>query len=413
MPNVILALVAVLAFAQIVPGIRETSSSTVTRPTMTGVEAGVPPTRGTFTFAAPYRTRGYRVTDPSDGVVSSVGYSYWRNLNNSTFHSQLYVVLTLDPGGPTLFAIDKSTHIVQKVGPLFPPGSPLSYASGEGWYFSDSQRTTYYVADWHELKRLNVETKAMTTVFDVRTAFGPKSYLWQAHTSANDLVHSFTVREDQNYSSLGCGVYSEPVGVFRFYSARRGDFDECQIDQTGRFLLIKEQVDGTYGEDNRLIDLRTDQETVLLDQDGATGHSDNGRNYVVGADNWANLPQLRLWRFGTAPAGPGTVVYEHPTWETSAAGHVAIATSTTVVGSNAAYQNGPRANEIIVISTDGSRRVLVVAPTMTDLTKNSAGGDYYWNLPKANVDPLGRYILWTTNLGTDRLDAVVVRIPEW
>ena len=32
-------------------------------------------------------------------------------------------------------------------------------------------------------------------------------------------------------------------------------------------------------------------------------------------------------------------------------------------------------------------------------------------LPKGNLDVTGRYFLWTTNLGGNRLDAFLVKIP--
>src|SRR5688572_29792609 len=45
-----------------------------------------PPSRGAFTFPAPYNTDAMRITDPSDcsgsDCLNPVGYSYWRNTNN-------------------------------------------------------------------------------------------------------------------------------------------------------------------------------------------------------------------------------------------------------------------------------------------------------------------------------------------
>jgi hypothetical protein len=51
---------------------------------------------------------------------------------------------------------------------------------------------------------------------------------------------------------------------------------------------------------------------------------------------------------------------------------------------------------------------------MTDL--DAAGGrdvygDDYSQLPKGNLDVTGTYFIWTTNLGGDRLDAFLVKIP--
>ena len=44
------------------------------------------PQRGTFTFPSPYSTTGIRLTNASDcggqDCVTSVGYSYWSNINN-------------------------------------------------------------------------------------------------------------------------------------------------------------------------------------------------------------------------------------------------------------------------------------------------------------------------------------------
>jgi hypothetical protein len=65
-------------------------------------------------------------------------------------------------------------------------------------------------------------------------------------------------------------------------------------------------------------------------------------------------------------------------------------------------------------NADGSLEVLVVAPVMTDL--DAAGGqdddgDDYEQTPKGNLDVTGRYFLWTTNLGGDRLDVFLVKVP--
>ena len=80
-------------------------------------------------------------------------------------------------------------------------------------------------------------------------------------------------------------------------------------------------------------------------------------------------------------------------------------------GSDVHRINQPRSNEVVCVRLDGSMDVLAVAPVMTDLAQGSAGGDGYNNLPKGHLDATGEYFLWTTNLGTSRLDAIVVRVP--
>jgi hypothetical protein len=56
--------------------------------------------------------------------------------------------------------------------------------------------------------------------------------------------------------------------------------------------------------------------------------------------------------------------------------------------------------------------VLVVAPNMTDLDASGGGGDEYAKLPKGNRDVTGEYFIWTSNTGSNRLDAFIVQVPQ-
>ncbi len=121
---------------------------------------------------------------------------------------------------------------------------------------------------------------------------------------------------------------------------KKGDFDECQIDKSGRWLVIKENLDGRNGEDNRIIDLETGAEHVLSDENGAAGHSDIGYGYMVAEDNFNAQPgAVRVWRFdmdlrGGQPAtqqGQGTLVYQLSSWD-SGLGHLAHGNSRAGVG---------------------------------------------------------------------------------
>jgi hypothetical protein len=38
-------------------------------------------------------------------------------------------------------------------------------------------------------------------------------------------------------------------------------------------------------------------------------------------------------------------------------------------------------------------------------------GDDYPQFPKGNLDVTGEYFIWTTNMGGDRLDAFLVKVP--
>jgi len=387
------------------------------------------PARGPFTFPQPYNTTGVRLTNADDcggaDCVNYIGYSYWRNTNNHVGSDTMLIFLSLDRqrggGGPTLLSYDKRTDQVQVVGPLFGADHPLSWATGEGWYWSASQATKLYANQGSKLVRYDALARTFETVFDVAPRFGSDKYIWQMHSSGDDRVHSATLRTNTDYSTLGCVVYSEAGARFSFFPSQ-GAYDECQVDSSGRWLVLKENVDGKAGEDNVIIDLLGGGERVFTDEAGAGGHSDNGYGYMVAADNWNTLPgAIRVWPLGPGSAAdgvpPGMLVYRSESWD-SEISHVSHSNARPGVpagnqyacGSGASRIERPRANEILCFPLDGSLRVLVVAPVMTDLDA-AGGGDDYAKLPKGNLDVTGRYFIWTSNVGGDRLDAFVVKVP--
>ncbi len=422
------------ASAQAPGGFLETAASTDVRPLLTAPQIqSFVPARGAFTFPAPYGTRGVRLSNGTDcggaDCVNYVGYSYWRNINNHVGSSTMLIFLGLERslggGGPTLFSYDKTTELVTNLGPLFDPASPLSWASGEGWYFSATRPTSLYLNDGPRLLRYDVVAKAFETVLDVSTQtglFGTNKIIWQVHSSNDDGVHSATLKDGSTYAELGCLAYREDTRQFFYFPTLGLLYDECQIDKSGRWLLIKEKlgIDPVSEVDNRIIDLTTGLETDLLDRNGAGGHSDNGYGYLVASDNWNPLPgAYRLWKSGTTPLGPGTVVYHDASWATPGPQHVSHANTNSGVppeqqyacGSGASSVNGPRANEVICFPLDASLRVLVVAPVMTDLNAPGGRGGAYGKLPKGNLDVTGQYFIWTSNMGGSRLDAFLVKVP--
>src|SRR5262245_19355737 len=228
-----LALSSTAALAQSFPGgflesVSDTNVRPARRPSL--------PDRGPFTFPAPYNTTGVRITNSSDcngaDCVDYIGYSYWRNTNNHVGSNTMLLFVTLDRnrggGGPTLFSYDKPTDQVTKIGPLFDPSSALSWATGEGWYWSPTQPTKLYVISGAVMSRYDVSTKQMEAVFDASTQF-PGKIIWQTHTSHDDKVHSATLRDGSTYEMLGCLVYSEITQHFSYFP-KTGPFDECQID---------------------------------------------------------------------------------------------------------------------------------------------------------------------------------------
>jgi len=384
------------------------------------IQSFLPQTRSAFTFPSPYNTKGIRLTIPSDcnnaDCVQYVGYSYWRNINNHVGTNILYAFITLrNNGGPTLFSYNKNTDVVTKVGPLFPLTNPFSSSTGEGWYFSAKVPHDLYIYRSVDTKfyRYDIITKNLETVLDIATRqdlFASNKYLWQMHSSDDDLVHAGTIRNNGDSRMLGCFVYNESTGRYSYYPTR-GNLDECNLDASGRWLIILED------NDNRVIDLNTGTEETLRDEDGALGHLDMGYGYAVGADNYnPRINATVVLKFPLKENNP-RVVHSNPDWNTAEANHVShqnrkpgVPESQYACGSNLDSVSG-RENEIVCFPLDGSGKEMAIAPVMGSISA-SGGRDSYSKAPKANLDITGEYVIWTTNTLGNRLDAYIAKVPK-
>ncbi len=399
---------------------------------------GFLPTRGGFTFPAPYNTHGIRITTASDcggnDCVDMI-YNYWKNMSNSAGSDTMYVLVGLDQArggdGPTLFKYVKSTDTLTKVGPLFAASSTYARQSTEGWYFSYGMATKIYMQDHSKLLRYDVLTHKSETVFDTSSKY-PNTIVMQTNSSNDDNVHSATLEDATTYAKKGCIAYTASTKQFQFFAAT-SKFDECQIDKSGRYLEIKEKVAAdtcaSCDEDDVIVDLQTGKQQVILDQDGAGGHSDLGYGYMVATDNWNTLPNAwRVWDLADT-SKPGALVYHGGSWGNFSPSHVSFANADAskpiadqyVCGGAAVSPTDPNSNDIRCFKLDGSvaaadEQALVVAPVMTDL--NAAGGDAacpsctdYGKDPKGNLDPTGQYFFWVSNAGGGRLDAFMVKVP--
>ena len=419
--------------------------------TATQIAAFMPTTRGAFTFPAPYNTQGVRITQPSDcGNHDCVDmtYNYWRNMSNSTGSNTLYILVGLDKNrggaGATLFSYDKTSGALTDDGALFPSSSPYSWASTEGMYFSYGMPTKIYIVSGTQLQRYDVLAHTFETVVDVSSQY-PNTVLHQANSSNDDDVHSATLEDSLSFQAVGCVAYKVSTRQY-FYFPVQGNFDECQIDKSGRYLEIKEKLPTdpctSCDEDDVIEDLQTGTQQVLLDVNGAGGHSDLGYGTMVAADNWnAFANAWREWDLSTPLVGGGStsesdipqggLVYHDITWGVFEPSHVsfanAVPVTTTPINKQYACGGGvnasgaPRANEVVCFLLDptvlpAAEQTLVVAPVMSDL--NATGGNAtcpsctdYAKDPKGNIDPTGQYFFWTSNAGGSRLDAFIVKIP--
>jgi hypothetical protein len=348
------------------------------------------PKRGSFPFGPPYNTIGIRVTNESDGEILPRNYSYWQNINAHAPDRDLFVFAGTSKG-PCMWVVSKRSGAVGVMGPIFSADNPLSNSTAEGWYFHAQKAHILFCSDDEHLYRYDIGTKRLEVVVDI-TPFRwmGRFALRQWHSSQDGTVHSATVKkivDDGPWPNIGTIVYREGFRQPWLYYEAKGNLDESQISRSGEWLLIKED------DDNRIIKVPTGNERIILDKDGAVGHSDNGWNWMVGADNWQQMATWRRWDFATLRS---TIIYETPWWAQVL--HVSCCDSISwVLGSG-------QIRDLIKIPLDGSMLTTPVAPKLSE-------GDTYDDLPKASLDPHGEYGFWIAFVN-GRYDAFLVKIND-
>jgi hypothetical protein len=147
------------------------------------------------------------------------------------------------------------------------------------------------------------------------------------------------------------------------------------------------------------------------------GHHDMGFGYAVGHDHYNHLPNATVtWNLSPEPV-LGPVDHRDYNWDLVQVQHISHTNARPDLPKELQFACGSNAdrvsyaqNEILCFKLDGSLTQLVVAPVMTNLNATGGGSDYD-KTPKGNLDVTGQYFIWTTNLGGNRLDAFIVKVP--
>ena len=357
----------------------------------------LPKAGGTFIDPA-FGTTIMRVTDESDGSQCNNFYSYWPTFNLDS--TRFFLVCD---NTPKLYRFDpNSFQIVSKTPFDRLPGG--GFISAEDAIWSGSNSNILY--GYNELKLYAYDIAAKT--FALVKDFGyelPPGYLGQMSKSLDDNVFAFT-RKDKSYKPVGYIVWRRDQNrILR--NVELGNFDEVQVDKSGRYVAVKAKFDRTVNV--QVVDLQTGKTESLTNPapDFSPGHSDNGRAIVVGYDNWNNQYTVRSL---ATPHQFKTVIALGNDW--SQANHVSMLADNEgwCVISNYTVSNGgtagPFRNEIFQVSTDGSQRVRRLAH------HHSVYRDY-WDTPRANISRDGRFVAFTSNWGsTTRRDVFLIKVPQ-
>ena len=352
------------------------------------------------TFVDPtFGTTIMRVTDENDGTSNINYYSYWPTFNLDS--TRFFIACD---GNPKLYRFDANNFQIISKGPLFDQTLPGGgYMSTEDAEWSGTNANVLYGYNGLKLWAYDVSARTYSLVKDFTGEVAPGN-LGQMSRSTDDNVFAFT-KKDSGYSATGYLVWQRDQNrILRNVSL--GNFDEVQVDKSGRYLVVKAEFGG--GVDVQVVDLSSGNVQNLTDPapDYSPGHSDNGRQIVVGHDNWNNQYTVRSL---ASPHQFQRVISFGNDW--SQANHLSMLAdneSWCVISNFTAGSGpvGPFREEIFQASTDGSQSVRRLAH------HHSVFRDY-WDTPRADISRDGRFIAFTSNWGsTSRRDVFIIKVPQ-
>lgn len=357
-----------------------------------------------------FETRITRVTDERDGRICVHAYAYWPALNLDASR----LLLACD-GHPLLFRFDDGA--VSPDGTLRGDDGPGVQFEGASW--SNLDPDVLYALDGRRLWRLDVSrrgARGAELVRDFGDLFPYPFQLAQLTMSADDRVFSFHSRDAATGAHLDAVVYDRARDKVRVFE--RGAFliDESKISKSGRWVMV----DGALG-GFRMWEPETGAVLRFDAGDGDArpgGHSDLGMSVIANSDGWNTGLLVRgygaplgaenlhnIVRYRRPDGSPNWTLSDHVSLRADSEAFV-LASTYGGDGSYAAFED-----EIYLAYTDGSGAVRLAHTRSTEANPNP--DERYWAQPRAVIDRSGRWVVWTSDLGSaTRTDVMLLEIPE-
>jgi hypothetical protein len=351
-----------------------------------------------------FHTTILRVTDERDGAHCVHAYSYWPAMNADDTR----LLIECD-GVARLYRFDAAKLRATYDRPLLGDKDPRLQFEGATW--SHDEPDVLYALDraGRRLYRVDVASGKFTMLRDLAPPDGGRL----AQLTVSDDAQRFvaTVRGPKDRRAL---LWDRRTDTIRM-SAPSTDFDEAKIDKRGRVVMINRN-DGSFTIWDLASDT-TDDFSHHVEADAAGGHQDLGARFLASGDAFHPGVALRTWtglhrhddllsyhRAGDKPALNWTIA-EHVSLRADSEKFVVVST----YGGDGTW--APFEREIVLAFTDGSGFVRL-AHTRSD----GASADPAWRYaaqPRATVDRRGRYVVYTSDLGSpDRTDVMLLVIPR-
>lgn len=314
--------------------------------------------------------------------VNPIGMSYWRNINQHSSSGTLNLFLSINDE-LTLFTIDKSSLQVISEKELG------IHHTGEGCWFSAIDPNSLFVPIDNTLYKYNIITG------DRIVTWVDANILWQCHGSYDDQTFSATIK-DSNYNVIKWGILGSELG-YRLYDIK-GDPDECQIDKSGKKLVIKED---NY---NRIINIATEDEIIISNEAGAVGHSDCGFDCILGENDMSpNAGACDLIKFDDMSH---KMIYSTGIWNM---GYISFSNAKPNIRIEDQFCLMTTPTELIQVKLDGSLNGRVICNNLTDIPVNATDDQKYKYRAKANICNEGQFAVWTSFVN-GQLNCYLVRL---
>lgn len=348
-----------------------------------------------------------RITDQRDGMRCVNAYSYWPALNcNST-----RLLIALD-GVPWIYIFDPITGVARKDKTLWVPEHPAKIQF-EGASWSQQYPTSLFALDWHTPTLWKVRVSSPTT-FELRKDFSQdtslgKRALSHLTMSSGGTVFAFLSKREGNTTEAH--VWSATDNFFAtFVPPRPGDgINEIQMTKGGtRAVVIMN------GGQAHLWAFRLGW---VIPLSNPASHWDNGKTQLVNGDGVMTGIQARSYGTPIVPS-VGANVFQYfksdgKTLNWTIAEHVSLRSEAENFALVSTYGKGtidqPFEKELILvkIAFSTNRNFMRLAHT-----QSTGSADPYWSQPRAVISKDGQWAVWTSDMGTSRLDVFATRIPE-
>ena len=362
----------------------------------------LPPAGGTLVDPV-FGTTILRVTDERDGKNNHNAYAYWPTFNKDAtrFHINRN-------GAPWLYTFDPDAFKLLGKERLFAINTPTGgRPNWEDAVWSGVDPAVLLCHSGLNIWAYNVKTKTYTLVKNFAKEFPePKGMsVAQMTVSIDDQVFAFKVRgPGPKWGIRRWGAWRRDTDKMLVDRKAARGFDECHVDKSGRYLVVKERKGKI---ESAVVDLHTGKTALLTDgaPDFGPGHSDNGHGSVVGAENHRNRV---LFRKLSDPHRWHNVLDMKRDW--SQPKHISMLADDEDWVLISTYPKkatpGVFHGEIFQVATDGSERV-------RRLCQHRSVFKSYWDTPRANISRDGRFVCFTSNWGgTDRRDVFICRVPK-